>query len=248
MGVIMLLYLPVVAMAQGRNLPTRQQLDSLVNPKQSTKAAGALRVDGRHKNIGTIGAEDVVRVTFTLHNIASQPVTITQLRSSCSCFKVVTKPTVIDVGGMITVEAHFNPEGRNGGFRQKILLYTDLDDKLPTEQLTIEGVIENDDKWLHLPYCMGELRMSRKEMTITSRGEERISVANSGDKPMRLRATTTVAGLYMRTEPEIINPGMEGDIVVVYDNEPIGEINTILIIEGINAMPSERMIKVKIKR
>jgi hypothetical protein len=149
---------------------------------------------------------------------------------------------------MITVEAHFNPEGRNGGFRQKILLYTDLDDKLPTEQLTIEGVIENDDEWLHLPYCMGELRMSRKEMTITSRGEERISVANSGDKPMRLRATTTVAGLYMRTEPEVINPGMEGDIVVVYDNEPIGEINTILIIEGINAMPSERMIKVKIKR
>ena len=244
---MMLLCAPLMATAQRHNFLSRAALDSLVNPTLSTKASGALRATAKSKNIGTISAEEVIKISFTLRNATSTAITITKLRSSCSCLRVVTKPTVVEPNATISVDAEFNPAGRNGSFSHNILLYTSLDTERPTERLTLEGEVRNGDEWLHLPERMGALRLSRKEVTLTSRGYERIIVANTSSQPLRLTAQPSLAGLEFRCEPEIIEAGEEGNIALRYIGEP-RDLTTLLIVEGISGRPTERMIKITIKQ
>ena len=244
---MMLLCAPMVATAQRHNFLSRAALDSLVNPTLSAKASGALRATAKSKNIGTISAEEVVKVSFTLRNATSTPVTITELRSSCSCLRVITKPTVVEPNATISVDAEFNPAGRNGSFSQNIILYTSLDTERPTERLTLEGEVRNGDEWLHLPERMGALRLSRKEVTLTTKGYERIIVANTSSQPIRLTAQPSLAGLEFRCEPEILEAGEEGNIALRYIGEA-RNLTTLLIVEGIAGRPTERMIKITIKQ
>lgn len=244
-----LICLPLVAMAQ-RDYPTRQQLDSLVNPTKSKSAAGALVADTKERNVGTIGAEEVLRLSYTLMNTTSQPITITDIRSSCSCLRVTTKPQVVKPKESVTIEAQLSTKGRSGGFRHNIFVYTHLDTSHPTERLSVMGTIENSDKWLHLPKQMGELRVTRKEVIITGCGEERIAVANTSTKGVTLTALSTIEGLSLRTEPKVIEAGKEGDIVICYNptTAPQHDIKTMLIVEGVEASPRERTIRITIKR
>jgi hypothetical protein len=124
-----------------------------------------------------------------------------------------------------------------------------LDSNHPTERLTLEGVIKNDDNWLHLPESIGDVRLSRKEVTIEGRGEERIAMANTSTKPMRLKALSTIAGLTLHTEPEVIEAGAEGNIVISYKPNKmiVSDIETMLIVEGVEASAMERTIKVKLR-
>lgn len=244
------LILSLGASAQGRGFLSRAALDSLVNPSVSTKATGILECKEGVVNVGTISDESVVKVRYLVRNTSNRSVVITQLRSSCGCLKVATSPTAIEPNGSVEVVANFDPKGRNSSFRYNILLYTELDNTYPSLRLTLEGKVESSDSWSHLPYRMGGLRLSRKEVTINSRGVERIACANSTDSPMRLSARSTVAGLALCTEPEVIAPNSEADIVISYDPAAAlaAELRTILIVEGIEASPTERMITITITK
>lgn len=244
---MMLLCAPLMATAQRHNFLSRAALDSLVNPTLSAKASGALRATAKSKNIGTISAEEVIKISFTLRNVTSTAITITKLRSSCSCLRVITKPTVVEPNATISVDAEFNPAGRNGSFSHNILIYTSLNAERPTERLTLEGEVRNGDEWLHLPERMGALRLSRKEITLTTKGYERIIVANTSSQPLRLTAQPSLTGLEFRCEPEILEAGEEGYIALRYIGEP-RDITTMLIVEGITGRPTERMIKITIKQ
>ena len=245
----MFVCMPIVAMAQ-RDFPTRQQLDSLVNPTQSKSAAGMLVAECAERNVGTIGADEVLRVCYTMTNTSSQSITITDIRPSCSCLRVTTKPQVVRPKESVTIEAQLSTKGRNGEFRHNIFIYTQLDTSHPTERLSVSGTIENSDEWLHLPKQMGELRVTRKEVIITGCGEERIAVANTSTKCVTLTALSTIEGLSLRTEPKVIEAGKEGDIVICYNptTAPRHDIETMLIVEGVEASPRERTIRITIKR
>ena len=244
------LLLSLGASAQGRGFLSRAALDSLVNPSVSTKATGILECKESVVNVGTISDESVVEVRSLVRNTSNRSVVITQLRSSCGCSKVATSPTAIEPNGSVEIVANFDPKGRNSSFRYNILLYTELDNTYPSLRLTLVGEVESRDSWSHLPYRMGGLRLSRKEVTINSRGVERIACANSTDSPMRLSARETVAGLSLCTEPEVIAPNSEADIVISYDPAAAlaTELRTILIVEGIEAPPTERMITITITK
>lgn len=242
------LLLPIGVMAQRNTLLTRQQLDSLMNPAQSTKSAGILVAERKLIDLGTIEGEDMVNFGFELRNTSAKAITITELRTSCSCIKVTTKPSKIEPHGTIQIKASFNPAGRSSSFRYSILIYTDLDEQLPSERVSIKGDVYSNDEWLHLPERAGALRLSRKAVTIEGQGEERIAVANSSDEPIQITTCSTIAGLTLRCEPEVLQPHSEGDIVIGYNGERATELNTMLILEGINCTPSERMIRVTIKR
>lgn len=242
------LLLPVGVMAQHNTLLTRQQLDSLMNSPQSTQSAGALVAESKLIDLGTIEVEDMINFSFELRNTTAKTITITELRASCSCIKLLTKPTVVEPNGALKVDGRFNPAGRNSSFRYTIKVYTELDSQRPTEQVTVTGDVLCSDKWYYLPEKAGALRLSRKWVTIEGSGRERIAVANSSDKPLKITARSTVAGLTLRCEPEILEPQSEGNIYISYSNETATELNTMLILEGVDATPSERMIKVTIKR
>lgn len=244
---LVLMWLPMVAWAQIAGLPSRQALDSLVNPSLSDIAHGAIVANPKHKELGSINAEERVLIRYMLCNTTADNLDITELRSSCSCLKITTAPQSIAPHDTCYITAEFNTEGRRGEFRQTIWVYTSLDTLRPTERLTMRGVVENDDEWLHLPKQMGMMRMSRKEVTIDSNGEQRIVVANTSKTPIRLRGVATLEGITFRCYPEVIEADTEANIMIGYRGS-VRDITTMIVVEGVECRPSERVIKVTIKR
>ena len=248
---VALVFVAVEAGAQERRVLSHAELDALVNPTLSMVAQGAIVAEPATRNMGEIADSDKVNAYFTLRNTTTEAIEITEIRSSCSCLKVVTPITRLEAEESVTLRAEFNPAGRNGGFSIPILLYTSLDKTHPTTRLMVEGSVIATDEWSHLPERMGELRLSRKSVTFDSMTRtERIAVVNTGDTALRLSAKPTTEGISLRTEPELLMPSEEGDIVITYapSTEPKHDIETALIIEGCGTTrPSERMIKITIK-
>ena len=155
----------------------------------------------------------------------------------------------------ITLRAEFNPAGRNGSFSIPILLYTPLDATKPTLRLVVEGTVTATDEWSHLPHSMGLLRLSRKSVTLDglcvgATRSERIVVANAGDSDLSLSARPSIEGVGFELRPATLKAGQEGEIVVSYTPQrlPEHDIETVIVVEGCDAKPAERMIKITIKR
>ena len=246
------MFVAVEAGAQERKIVSRAELDALVNPTLSETAQGAIIAEPATRNMGEVADSATINADFTLRNTTSEAIEVTAIRSSCSCLKVVTPIARIEAEECVTLRAEFNPAGRNGGFSIPILLYTTLDTKHPTVRLVVEGCVIASDEWSHLPQSMGTLRLSRKSVTFDSTTRtERIRVANIGDTPLRISATSTIEGIALRTEPEVLQPNEEGDIIITYapSAEPKHDIESAIIVEGCGAArPTERMIKITIKR
>ena len=242
-----MLLLGGVVSAQVLKPVDREHLDAMVNPALSTKAAGTINSDCATLEVGTISDTEECDVRFVVRNTTTSKIAITELRTSCSCLKPMTRPLVIESGEQATIEATFNPAGRNGKFSYNIDLYTSLDESHPTERLTLVGSVKRSDEWAHLPESMGQLRLSRRSVTIEGQGSERIAMANSGTTPLRLTATSDVEHLRLYSIPEVIAPHSEGDIIVEYRGSAM-ELNTTIIVEGIDASAPQRTIRVTIKR
>jgi hypothetical protein len=246
------MFVAVEAGAQERRVLSRAELDALVNPTLSEVAQGSIIAEPATRNMGEVTDSATISTDFTLRNTTTEAIEVTAIRSSCSCLKVVTPIARIEAGESVTLRAEFNPAGRNGGFSIPILLYTTLDTKHPTVRLVVEGCVIASDEWSHLPQSMGSLRLSRKSVTFDrDTRTERIRVANIDDTPLRISATSTIEGIVLRTEPEVLQPNEEGDIIITYapSAEPKHDIESAIIVEGCGAArPTERMIKITIKR
>lgn len=236
-------------------LPSRAEIDKVVNPSLSTIAKRAVRAERSVVEMGTIEQDEQREVSFTLKNTSASTVAITELRSTCSCLRVATKPKALRAGEELEVVAMFNPAGRNGKVKLDILIYTSLDAKSPTERLTVTGTMAQSNKFAHLPYSAGELRLSRNTVTLDNTRvgatrSEHIAVANTSTMELSITAQSTVDGLSLRLEPTTLKPGEEGDIVISYTPKRavMEDIQTILILEGCSGRPTERAIKITIKR
>ena len=236
-------------------LPSRSEIDKAVNPSLSTIAKRAVCAKNSVVELGTIKQDEQRTVNFILKNTSATTVAITELRSTCSCLKVVTKPKALRPNEELEVVAVFNPAGRSGKVKLDIFVYTSLDAKSPTERLTVTGTMAQSSKFAHLPYSAGELKLSRQSVTIDNTRvgatrTERIVVANTGTKELRITSQSTVEGLSLRVEPTVLNPNQEGDIVISYTPKRTAteDIQTILILEGCTGRPTERAIKITIKR
>lgn len=250
----------LVALALGisalwAQLPSREEIDRAVNPALSAIAKRGVSAEERIFDLGSIEPDGQHRVVFTLKNTTANTVAITHLRSSCSCLKVETKPKALKPNEKLEVVAVFNPTGRSGRVKYDIFVYTSLDTKSPTERLTITGTITPTSSHSHLPHAVGEIRLSRKSVVmdgikVGATRSERIVVANTSQQEIKLSAHSTIEGLSLRCEPETLKPGCEGRIVVSYTApKPMTEdIETMLILDGCSGRPTDKMIKVTIKR
>ena len=241
--------------AQPTKLPTREELDQLVSPKLSTTANRGVAATKATIELGEIEDSKSIVARFTLKNATSNTVVITELRSTCSCLKVVTRPSTLQPKQSITIEVEYNPKGRSGKFSQEVLVYTSLDAKSPTERLTLTGTTKSTNRFPHLSKRMGNLYLSRTTVSLDgvkpgSTRRESIVVANGGERSVTLTAKSLIEGLEFRLTPTTLKPGEEGEIVISYTprraiDEPI---ETLLIVEGCDGKPTERAIKVMINR
>ena len=129
--------------AQFDRLPSRSELDSLANPTLSTIAGRGVAAERSTIYIEDIDNTEPIKEVFTLRNTTSSTVAITQLRSMCSCLKVLTRPKALRPGEKLNIEVEFNPAGRTREFNIMVFVYTSLDTKYPTERLTLSGTIRS---------------------------------------------------------------------------------------------------------
>lgn len=242
-----------VTHAQVRTLPTRNEIDAMIHPTLSTTAERGIR--GESITIGEIDGAQSIAVHFTLHNTTNRCVAISEFSTLCNCLRVTTAPRSLQAGESMSIEAQFDPMGRVGVFEHPIYVYTSLDEHNPTECLMLYGEVTTADSFAHLRYRMGELRLSRTTVTLDgvkvgATRSERIMVANSGNSDMVLRAKPSIEGLMFSTTPTTLRPGEEGEITISYtpDELPTYNIETVIVVEGCEARPTERMIKITIKR
>ena len=93
--------------------------------------------------------------------------------------------------------------------------------------------------------------MEFQEVIPGKQPSERILCGNSRNQPLRLSALIIPKFATFRTEPEVIQPGSEADIVVTINTSEIpverGKSFTFpIIIEGVDARPSDRTLNIKV--
>lgn len=258
--IALLLSLSTVAQVAVRDMRglTREQIDSIVRPKVSPQGAELLRCESDTHDLGTLSEDDEpVSHTFILRNVSDKSVRIQRVRTTCGCTEATFDTTAIAPGATTKVTLTYDPEDRPGTIDVSAYVYLADGSKQPTARLSLYGDVLDSDVWSHLPQTMSTLRVKRKEVTVSDlptqgRPSVRIACANSGDKPLRLSASMLPPYATFRTEPEVIPPGTEADIVVTIDVAKLPKradtVRFPMLIEGIAGRPSERTIYVNIEK
>ena len=246
-----------VAVQDMRGL-TREQIDSIVHPTVNAHGANVLRCEPTSFDLGTMSEENAaVSRTFTLYNVSNKAVRIERVRTTCGCTSATFDSTAIAPGKKTQITLTYNPKNRPGTIDVDAFVYLADGAKQPMARLSLYGEVTDNDAWSHLPYTMGALRVKRKETTMSElptqgRPSLRILCANSGNKPLRLSAPMLPRYATFSTEPEVIAPGTEADLVITIDMSKLPKqhapLRMPILIEGIGGRPSERTLYVTIEQ
>ena len=260
--VYMLACMLCIACVAGAQVPvrnlTRAQIDSLVHP---TLSAGAEKVLRAHKDTFDLGTmtEDgkAVSRTFRLRNVSDVSQRIIRVRTSCGCTVAAFDSTAIAPGKETAIRLTYDPKNRPGTVDVDAYVYVASNDRQPVARLSLYGDVVDNDVWSHLPYSMGHLRVKRTIVYITElpeggRPSMRVLCANSGDKPLRLSSQLLPAYATFHTEPAVIPPGEEADLVVTIDVDKLPKRNGVLkfgiLIDGLKGRPSERTLQIEVSK
>lgn len=229
------------------------RVDSLLNPP--LHKSRVLLFDKVKENLGTMHESDTIRdVVFTFRNVSDTAVVITKVTTHCGCTDVEFSKEPIPAGSSSEIIVRYNPKGREGTVDTGAFVYTSLTGRRPVAKLTLLGNVVVDDEWSHLPYVVGDLRFKRRQVVFKNgRTVARIPCANVGVEPMKLSSELLPAYATFYTEPAVLQPGDEGDMVISIKSErpsvgASGASTTFLIVVGgVEGSPSSRTIKAVIE-
>lgn len=247
------------ALAQDVRFRSRAEIDSLLNPPLLQDAETILCFDEKVQSVGTLTEDDepVVR-KFVCTNVSNRSVELMRVKTTCSCMTADYVKGIIPPGGQLEIALTYYPKNHPGTVDSNAFVYLSQSPETPVARLTLLGnVMPGADEWERYPYFMGKLRLKQKQLTIdvedgeTSTG--RILCANSGDKPLRLSALMIPEFASFHTEPEVIHPGSEADLVISIRKSmlPAGgqDSRTFpIIVEGVGGRPSDRTLNITVKQ
>lgn len=242
-----------------KNVP-QEKTDSLINPTLMKDADQILRFDRTLLDIGTLTEDDAPKTyRFTCTNVSGKTVRLTRVRTTCGCALADVQTGDILPDEKRDIMLTYHPYNHPGTVDADAFVYLSLSDKNPVARLSLKGnVLPGADEWGRYPYAMGQLRLKQNRMEFREiisgrRSSERILCGNSGERALRLSASGVPEFANFRTEPEVINPGEEADIVITIDASLIpsrkGRSFTFpIIIEGVDGQQSDRTLNIKVNR
>lgn len=242
---------PALVRAQVTKRLSRAAVDSLLNPALSPDADKIIAFDAVTKDIGDIKESDSVRtVRFTFRNVSGKPLTITRVTTHCGCTVASFGKQPVPAGDSSVITVQYNPKGRAGTIDTNAFVYVCGAGSRPVAKLTILGNVVNDDEWSHLPYAMGSLRLKRVKVAFKAgRTMARIPCANVGRAPLTLSSRLLPSYATFTTEPAVLQPGGEGDIVIGIDAAKAGSAkNFSVLVDGVEGGISSRTIKAIIEK
>lgn len=247
---------------EARNVcPTLQvRIDSLINPPLMEHADKILRFDRILLDVGTLTEDDAPSIyRFVCTNVSGKTVNLARIKTSCGCVSAQVQTGDILPGETREILLTYHPKNHPGTIDADAYIYLSTSPQKSVARLRLKGnVLPQADEWGRYPYAMGTLRLKQNRMEFREvisgkRPSERILCGNSGDKALRLSASGIPEFATFRTEPEVIEPGNEADMVVTIDTSQIpadkGRSFTFsIIIEGVDGQLAERTLNIKVNR
>lgn len=242
--------LAICAQAQIMIVP-REKLDAVNNPRLS-KDAASLKFETVFIEAEPMGEDDGIKTfVFPFKNVGQDTISVKRLVSTCSCASAVCTVGSLLPGDSAEVTVKYNPKGHPGAFERKIFLYTD-DCPSPAAILRLSVKVERGSDLAGLyPVSMGNIRVRTKEVVVhkDSKTTVRCVFANVSDKPLKLECERAMlpACLTVKSEPEIVSGGQEGEIVITYDpakGSPRAKMP--IMLKGLGVPPSQSTITVTV--
>lgn len=246
--IILTLGLSFVTCAQIRIIP-RDKIESVVNPSHS-KDSAVLKFDTRHIMAEPMSEDDPQSAfVYPFTNIGREPVTIDRLVSSCSCVTAMADRQKVLPGESAKIVLKYNPKGHPGKFERRVFVYTSAgNDPAAILRLTVE-VGNGADMSGIWPVQIGPIRLRRSSVDFVRghKAVERLRFINLSGKPLRLQCEEVFLPqcLDFRSEPQVVENGQEGEILISYDPSRPGvkeQMNVIL--KGLNLPPTKARITV----
>lgn len=247
----MLLFAVCGVQAQQGKL-SRAAIDSIRALGSMREGGSVLHFTKSRVDMGAMYESDTAR-TFSLffENSSERSIAIGKVTSSCGCASVKYDTASVPPRGKGRIDVRFSPKGKAGTVDTDIFVYLS-DGNMPDAKLVLLGNVIGEDEWEHLPQSMGRLKIKSRKVDFgkvirTQRRTERIACANAGVRPLKISAIVKPQYVTLSTDPEVIEPGEEGDILVTIDAGRIsartGEQRFKVIIEGVEGAPSTRTIE-----
>ena len=189
---------------------------------------------------------------FRFENVGDRVLNISRLVSTCSCMTATSERLEVRPGEVSDIMVRYNPKGHPGKFDRKVYVYTDSgNDPAAVLRLSVQVEAGKDlsGEW---PVQMGTVRLRRSEIAFTEgvRAVEKMRFVNTGRKALKLECETAFLPecLSFRTEPQIVEAGNEGEIVITYDPSKGADLQNVkIILKGLGLPPSRSSIIVKRK-
>lgn len=224
------------------------------------KAQELLRFDQQVIEAGTMTEDDAPRTyAFIGRNVSGRVLEISRIQTTCGCTKSSISQMKLQPGDSCKIELTFTPNGYPGTIDTRAFVYLKETGNEPVTKIGLRGmVLPSADTWYRFKYKMGDLRLKQSKVTFSEvkvgqRAEARILCGNSGKKPLHITSLVLPQYAQVKTEPEVIAPGEEADLVIallVDKIPPMMKPNFTfpIILEGVDAKPSDRTITVVVNR
>ena len=234
------------------------RIDSLINPPLLKQAGQILHFDSTLINIGTLTEDDAPKTyRFMCTNVSGETLNLTRIKTTCGCVVADIQSGDILPGETKVIGLTYNPNNHPGTIDANAFVYLSLSDEKPVARLTLRGnVLPGADEWARYPYIMGKLRLKQNRMEFREvmsgkRASERILCGNSGEQSLRLTVLNLPCFVTFRTEPEVISPGSEADIIITIDASliPVEKGDSFIfpvIIEGVSGQQADRTLSIKV--
>ena len=231
---------------------SREKLESVNTPLLSSDAQ-VLKFELAHITAEPMNEDDGVQTfVYPFENIGRDTIVIKRIVSTCSCAAALCEKKTLSPGEKSEIVVRYNPKGHPGRFERKVFVYTD-DSQSPSAILRLSVDVERGKGYEGLyPISMGAIRLRRNEIVV-DRGVaavEKCIFVNVGDGPLRLLCEKAMlpSCLNFRVEPEVVNAGAEGEIIITYDPAKGGVRDRMpVILKGLGVPPSQSTINVIIK-
>lgn len=219
-----------------------------------------LKFDRTLIDAGTMTEDDAPRTyIFTGRNVSRQTLHITQVKTTCGCTSSTVSIKELKPGTVFKVSITFTPNRYPGTINTGAFLYLREAAGTPAAKLVLTGkVLPGADVWARYPHKMGALRLKQSKVSISdvkpgTQPSARILCGNSGNKALRISSLLLPPYARLSTEPEVLQPGDEADLVITIlaDKIPSTMPTTFsfpVVLEGLDVRPSDRTIQVSVSR
>ena len=229
----------------------REKLEAMNNPKL-TAASIAMKFETMYIKAEPMCEDDGVQTfTYPFENVSKDTLQIRNMVTACSCMTAICPQMTVAPGETSEIIVKYNPKGHPGRFERRIMVYADQDQD-PTVILRLYVEVERGGDLSGLyPIAMGNIRVRRNEVKFHSgrKAVEKCPFVNVSEKEftMTCEAPLLPACLSVRTEPEVLRPGQEGEIIITYNPEKGGQRPKMpVIFKGLGVPPMQSSIMVNI--